>query len=203
MTVPTTLQELFPTSWGEDQPKTLVDLVNAKYDDLNLTAQSLRKMAINLAHSFEREPVHTARVARELLEKHHIPVRSGYWTALVLDENRERVYVRRKGSGMRLLHSISAHFPSADKLDEQAPLPLKGTYLLIYGGGLEILSEENLRHYETLISRAEVVDVLLWDNDDDAATFWSLQAGKGSRGSSLVDLPETNTVRRWLSTCQR
>lgn len=197
MALPTTLQELFPGTWGDDQPKTLVDLVNADYQDLDDTAQILRKLAVNLAHSFERAPVHTARTARELLEKHHLPVRSGYWTAVVLDEGRERVYIRKKGSGMRLLHALSSRFPRIDKLDEQAPLPPKGMYLLIYGGGPEALDDESLTAYKALTSVAPVADVLLWDNQDEAATFWSLKASKGSRGSDVVDFPDPETVRRW------
>lgn len=197
MALSTTLQELFPGFWGDDQPKTLIELVNADYQNLSNTAQTLRKLAVSLAHSFERAPVHTARTARELLEKHHLPVRAGYWTSVVLDEGRERVYIRKKGSGMRLSHMLSARMPSLTKLAEQAPLPPKGMYLLIYGGGPEALDADALVAYRKLTKDTAVADVLLWDNQDDSATFWSLKAGKGSRGSEIINFPDHETVRRW------
>jgi hypothetical protein len=197
MSTHTNLQELFPGIWGEHQPRTLVELINADYPDLDDTAQALRKLAVTLAHSFERAPVHTARVARELLEKHHLPARAGHWTAVVLDEGRERVYIRKKGSGMRLSHAVSTRFPRIEALDEKAPLPPNGMYLLIYGGGPDVLDDETLLAYRALTSATTVADLLLWENQEDSATFWSLRAGRGSRGSEVIEFPDPETVRRW------
>jgi hypothetical protein len=198
MATPTaTLQDLFPGNWENDQPKNLVDLVQADYDDLDESARTLRKLAMELVHSFERAPILTARVALDLLERHHLPVRKGRWISVALDGKRERIYTAREGTGMRLLHAVSTRFPRSETLKEKAPIPVDGRYLLIYGGGTDALTEENLEAYRLLRKEAEVADVILWEQSDDSATFWSLKTGYGRRGSSITEFPETETLRRW------
>jgi hypothetical protein len=202
MATPTaTLHDLFPGDWGAEQPKTLVDLVQADYDDLGETARTLRKLAMELVHSFERAPILTARTAHELLEKHHLPVRKGRWIAVALDGRRERIYTAREGAGMRLLHAVSMKFPKAETLLEKAPIPADGRYLLIYGGGPEALTEENLNAFERLTKRCHVSDVILWEQQEHSATFWSVKTGHGRRGSEIIGFPDHGTTGRWQEQC--
>lgn len=202
MATPTaTLHDLFPENWDPAQPKTLVDLVQADYDELGDTARTLRKLAMELVHSFERAPILTARNALELLEKHHLPVRTGRWIAVALDGRRERIYTAREGAGMRLLHAVSVKFPKADVLAEKAPIPADGRYLLIYGGGPEVLTEENLAAYKRLTERTRIADVVLWEQQEHSATFWSIRTGSGRRGSEIIEFPDHETAGRWQEQC--
>jgi hypothetical protein len=192
-----TLHDLFPSLWADGQPETLEDLLSAEYEHLDETAKALRALAVKAAHSLEREPILTARTARELIEKHRLPVRRGFWTSIPLDARRERVYSRKEGAGMRMIHALSRKFPIAEILLEKAPLPVDGQYLLLYGGGLEVLDDRNLHAYLELIEAAEVADVILWDESDVAATFWSVRAGCGARGSERIEFPELDILERW------
>ncbi len=193
----TTLQEVFPDLWGPDRPRTLVDLMNADWDTLEETERQLRKLAVDLVHSFERVPVHTPRAALELIEKHHLPVRSGFWIAFALDANRERTYEPRPKGGLRLRSALSKRIPTRETLDEKAALAEGGTYLLVYGGGPSALTEENLESYRLLKKSRPVADVIMWETSDLSATFWSVQAGQGRRGADVVEFPEPDTMRRW------
>lgn len=192
-----TLQELLAPAWGPEQPKTLVDLVHVDYDTLDETARALRKQAMLLVHSFEREPLINARSAREALERHHLPCRRDRWNTIVLDEKRERVYDRVEGARMRMRTATSERFPTMVKLNEKAPLPEGGQYLIVYGGGVEALDEDALAAYRKLKSMAPVADVLLWENQGDTATFWSVRTGRGSRGSEHIEFPNQDNLRRW------
>jgi len=202
MATPTaTLHDLFPENWESEQPKTLVDLVQADYDELDETAKTLRKLAMELVHSFERAPILTARGALELLEKHHLPVRKGRWIAVALDGKRERIYTAREGTGMRLLHTVSVKFPRAATLEDKAPIPADGRYLLVYGGGPEVLTEENLDAFKRLTGRTRVADVILWEQHEHSASFWSVKTGHGRRGSAIIEFPDHETIGRWQEQC--
>jgi len=193
-----TLQELLAPAWGPEQPATLVDLVHAPYESLDDTARGLRKQAMDLAFSWEREPLLNARAAREALERHHLPAKRGRWNTIVLDANREKVYDRGEGTSMRLRATYTRRYPTIEKLREKnVTLPEGGRYLIVYGGGLEALDDDALDAHRKLTSVARVADVLSWDDQDDTATFWSVRAGCGSRGNERVEFPDKDTLRRW------
>lgn len=193
-----TLQQLFSAEWADDAPATLVQLMSAEYDDLDDTARALRALAVELVHSFEREPVLTAESAMRLLEKHHLPSRPGKWVCAALNKELERVYTKSNGGGMRLIHTVTRSFPTTVKVSNDAPLPEGGAYILIYGGGPEILEDESIRaDFEDLKSRHRVVDLVLWDESDNQATFWSVRAGKGQSGSMTHDFPKPDLAERW------
>lgn len=191
------LQDLLGPVWGPEQPKTLVELIHADYHSLDERAKAIRGHAVELVHSFERQPVLNARLAREALERHHLPCRRGLWNAIVLDAKRERIYDRVSGTKMRMRHTTSKSFPDIARLAEKAPLPENGQYLIIYGGGIDALDESSLRAYRRLKNEAVVADVLLWETTDDTATFWSVRTGCGSRGNARIEFPDNENLRRW------
>lgn len=194
----TTLQSLFPGTWGETLPVTLVDLVNADYDSLPTHARDLRALAMALVHAFERKPVHTAKAALELLEAHHLSAPKGKWNVVALGADRERMYERVAGTNLRLVHYVSASLPDARTLTKKAPLPEGGTYLILRGGSPEILSDNDaLTAYRQLKQSVSIADVLLWEDQGDAATFWSVGAGAGQRGSAVVSFPDDQSLQKW------
>ncbi len=171
--------------WGPDQPENLILLLEHPYESLDARAKSLRAMAVDLVHSFERSPVNTARDALTLVEKHHLPVRKGLWTVLALNSSRERVYVR-SSRGMRLLHTVSKNVPSGAALTDKVPLPEDGRYLAAYGGGPEALTDRDVARLKEMADAGHLVDVLFWDVSEAPASFYSARAGVESRGSGQL-----------------
>lgn len=194
----TTLQTLLSPIWGPEQPKTLVELIHAEYDTLDETARSLRKQAIEVAHSYERQPLPNARSVREALERHHLKLKGDSWNVFVLDEKRERVYDRTQGTGMRVRTTFTKDFPTIEKLREKnVTLPEGGQYLIVYGGGIDALTNEALEAHQKLTSVARVADVLFWDIQDDVAVFWSVRTGCGISGNERIEFPDNDNLRRW------
>lgn len=192
-----TLQKLFGEAWEAHQPARLTDLMNADYDSLDDKARGLRALAVQLVHSFERQPVHTAGEARTMLENHHLPVRKAKWCAVALDSACERNYVRAEKGAMRLNHAVSTRFFSADKLKQRAPLPEGGKYLIIYGGSPETLSQDGVaQEIANLRQELTIADVIFWDVSEDAAVFYSVGAGVGQRGRDLLDFPDPEALEK-------
>lgn len=185
-----TLHSLFGEAWGTDQPERLTDLIDADYDTLDERAKALRALAVQLVHSFERKPISTAEVARKMLENYHLQARKGKWTAVVLDANRERVYVRAEKQGMRLSHAVRTQMFDAQPLRQKCPLPDGGGYLLLYGGSPQVLEDpKTLESLVNLRNEVNVIDVIFWEVSDNAAAFYSVGAGVGQKGNEIIDFP--------------
>lgn len=193
-----TLSAVFPGNWSSDMPKNLVDLMTVDYETLDDRAKALRALAVDLVHSFEREPVLTAESALKLLERHHLPARPGKWAFVALSKDLERVYTRSTHGGMRLRHWVGNALPSPERLATEAPLPKGGGYLVIYGGGPSILDDEGAQSaFAVLAEEFRMIDVTLWDVQASQATFWSVRANSGQSGTAIEPFPNPETIRRW------
>jgi hypothetical protein len=200
-TTKVTMQSLFPGLWDATMPSTLVELVNADYDSLDPLARDLRALAMQMVHAFERKPVHTARAAMELLEAHHLSAPKGKWNIIALGADRERIYERAAGTNLRLLHMVSSKLPDAKTLTRKVPIPEGGTYLIIRGGSPSVLEDEmTLKTYRNLKQSVPVADVILWDDQDDVANFWSIGAGAGQRGSVVIGFPDQDLLEHWRNS---
>jgi hypothetical protein len=196
----TTLQSLFPGNWEENLPNTLVELVKADYDTLPKNARDLRALAMLMVHAFERKPVHTAKAALELLEAHHLSAPKGKWNIVALGADRERTYERIAGTNLRLVHFVSTTMPDAKLLSKKAPIPDGGTYLILRGGSPDIMSDtETLKAYRQLKKALPVADIILWEDQGDSATFWSIGAGVGQCGTSVMNFPDQELLQKWKS----
>lgn len=197
-TTQVTLQSLFPGLWEATKPETLVELVNADYDSLDPQARELRALAMQMVHAFERKPVHTAKAAMELLEAHHLSAPKGKWNVVALGADRQRIYERAAGTNLRLVHMVTATMPDAKTLARKAPIPEGGTYLVLRGSSPDVLSSaDELNAYRRLKQTVPIADVLLWEDQDDVATFWSIGAGAGQRGSAVVNFPNQDLLDQW------
>jgi len=183
------------TNWEETDPKTLIDLLNAPYETLSSAAQALRKQAVDLVHSFERQPIYTAKDVLALLEKHHLPARKDKWVSIVLNKDKERVYVKTKRA-MRLSHVTSVVFPSLANLENNAPLPEGGSYLIIYGGSVTDLAKYT-SEFDKLRKHVNITDVLVWQYDNDGASFFSVRAGTGKINGRVATSEECEPLKEW------
>lgn len=182
--------------WGPDQPDNLISLMEYQYDKLDSKAKAVRAMAVDLVHSFERLPIHTARDALALMEKHHLPVRKNLWTIVALNSSRERVYVR-SANGMRLLHTVSKSVPDKVSLLDRVPLPEGGKYLALYGGEPGKVSAEDVSNLTGLTEAGDLVDILFWDVSESPAVFYSARAGVQSRGAGQLEKRSEERLSLW------
>jgi hypothetical protein len=193
-----TLHDLLPNDWGTNQPARLSELLEADYKTLDKPARGLRALVVEAIHGFERTPCVNADACRQLLEKHHLPRVPGRWAVVALNERRDRMYQRSKGGGMRMMSLVRDNFPTPDSTAKGAPLPEGGVYLAVFGGGIDILSDDAA--YERFVAFTDkhpVADVVFWDDDGKTASFWSVAAEAGSAGSTELEFPTTAPVARW------
>ena len=191
------LQDLLPGIWGADQPSRLIDLLNADYEDLDKTSKSLRALLVECLHGFERTPVLTALVCRDLLEKHHLPKVPGRWCAVSLNKNKEKVYDRVKGGSLRLSSLVRENVPSVEACNKLT-IDKAGSLLLIYSGSVAVLNDDEcFQRFASLATSFKVSDVVIWEEREKSVYFWSVAAGSGSVGNSEVELPDDISYERW------
>ena len=192
-----TLHQLFP-EWGQAEPATLVDLAKAEYESLSEQGKALRAMLVAAKHEMEREPILTASAAMELLGKHHLPTLRDKWVLVALDRSLQRVYAPSKNGGMRMVRCVGTTFPTVEDLAENAPLKEGGSYLAVYGGSPELLADtDELNRAADVARGSKITDVIFWNETGDSASFWSLRAGTGQRGSQPVEFPDRGLAERW------
>jgi len=182
--------------WPEGMPENLVELMDHPYEHLDERGRALRSMAVDLVHSFERSPIHTPRDALELLEKHHLPARKGLWSIVALNDSKERVYVRSPG-GMRLLHTVARKIPEPAMLAENVPLPQGGSYLAVYGGSPEGISEQDIEHLRGVSEEGVLSDVIFWDTSSGPAVFHSARAAVTHHGLGRTEKFENERLDLW------
>jgi hypothetical protein len=196
-----TLQEIFPTEWSNDQPKKIFDLVTAEYETLSDKAKLLRAQVIEAIHGFERKPILTPADARKLLEEHHLPKYKGKWVIVAVNGKKEKIYQKLESGGMRLLSTMKEYVPKSIVAQKEVPLPKNGGYLLIYSGSTEVLNDAKaLERFKDLSSKNKVLDIILWEEHDSSAVFWSVKAGTGAFGNTYKEFPDKVILEEWRNS---
>lgn len=195
-----TLQDLLPKLWGADQPERLIDLLNADYSTLDSTSKAMRALLVECLHGFERTPVLTAQVCKDMLERHHLPKVPNRWCIVSLNKNREKVYDRAKGGGLRLSSLVRDKIPSVEscsRLNQDE----NGSLLLIYSGSVDILNDnEAFERFINLGQSYKISDVVIWDERGQSVHFWSISAGAGSYGNSEISFSDNIKYERWVNS---
>lgn len=137
-------------------PQTALDLLQLEFDELaglecseveRQAVAELRRDLIDAAHAWARSPITGPSVVAEMISGRHPLLRplNGRWLSYVLDRERDRVLVPKSGGqgGYKYLVVVTAAAPTAAELRRWGPLPTGGTYLLLYGGGPEVLAVNN------------------------------------------------------------
>jgi hypothetical protein len=198
-----TLQDVLPNDWGAHQPKKFRHLMDADYESLDQVAKDLRAQLMDAIHGFERSPITTPAICREQLEKRLLPRRKGKWDVVSLNENREKVYVNKNNAngekGLRLVCVPSwDKFPTIESAEKYAKLPPKGVYLAIFTGSPSILDDAKaFNSFKKFTRKFPVADVVIWDDEDGVAKFYSVAAQVGSVGVEEFEFPPLNGNYNW------
>jgi hypothetical protein len=82
--------------------------------------------------------------------------------------------------------------PTPQHLQDALPLTEGGIYLVLYGGGPEIISESNnAEKLALLLAGSTVTDVLFWHLvTGQVPTLYSLRRGQGDCGGEPVAFPD-------------
>jgi hypothetical protein len=114
----------------------------------------------------------------------------------VLDEIRAAKSVHAANRAARRKGVVQYHWsvertglvPSPDEITEVLPLPENGAYLVLYAAPVNVVSKPAFnRAVETLASRVDLLDVLVWDTTAAPPTLWSLRGGFGHSAGDDVE----------------
>jgi hypothetical protein len=202
-----TLRELI-AEWPESAPDTLTGLVAAGYDELKqldvTDAQrelilGMRTQAIDAGHALERSPINCADDLVRQLSSRRIRPMARAWLIIGLDANNERIAVpRRGGGGLYWLQDAYRDLPDVDQLRSRLRLPRGGRYLIVYGGGPDVLDDPTVvERLETLAGDVPVIDVTFWHlRSGSAPALFSLRGGCGDRGGEREEFPNQPAATR-------
>lgn len=199
------LRELIP-NYPAAAPRSLSELVQVEYDELkDLTGDDtqrqmllgLRKQVIEAIHAFERDPINCPEDLFEQLTSRRIGPLARRWLVVALDTGNCRIAVpRRNGGGLRWLQEPYAKVPDAAQLTAAMRLPRDGKYLLVYGGGPDVLGDGDVVDaLVRLTGSAPVADVTFYQlRSDQPPALFSVRAGCGDRGGVRVEFPDPDTT---------
>lgn len=196
--------------YPECAPQDSLTLINTDVDTLREMECTQEEKHVALEHrrdiletlkSNERISITSPEVALQMLSGRSATLRplAHKWLTYVLNERRERKLVPHpNGEDMTYLRVLSRKVPHVDRLRSEAPLPDGGKYLLLYGGGPDILSVSTVAdEIAQIMMGAPVADVLFWHLEKGMApALYSLAKGLGDRGGLPVPFPNENLMRK-------
>ena len=125
------------------------------------------------------------------------------WLIYVLNDKRERKLVPRSdGDGMTYQTLVTRRVPTPERLRSEAPLPHNGTYLMLYGGGPQILEVTDAKSsvaadLADLERSLPVADMLFWHLEaDQPPALYSLRKGLGDRGGAAIPFPNEDLMKK-------
>lgn len=197
----TPLRELLP-HYPQGAPETLSELVAVDASELDRFAPEersvlaeLRRQTIDAIHAFEREPILCPDDLIRQLSARRIPMLPRKWMVVCLDARGDRIAVRRsQGGGMRWLQEPYSTLPTPEQLADRLRLPKGGKYLLIWGGGPDILHDpETEAALVRIVEDLPVADVTCWWlRTGQAPTLLSVKGAGGDQNGVPVEFPEPN-----------
>jgi hypothetical protein len=193
--------------YPESAPQTLMGLVDATADfikDLDEdpeaieVALDLRRDVIHVITGHERTALTSPEVVLELLSTRVIRPLPNRWITYALDKERKRRLVANPTNPTEMSYAriITRTPPRHQYLQSDLPLTEGGIYLVIFGSGPEVLSQDGTAEkVADLLSGAEVADVLFWKTDPKTApTLFSLRRGQGDRSREAVPFPDPQAL---------
>lgn len=215
--------ELIP-GWPERAPRDGVDLIlleddalralGLDGDDFDLVVEVRRHLRMAALSRGSSTQLANANAVVDALDSGDLRVYQGRWLLIVLDKHRRRVFApQRKDPGTsRAVVHVSKWVP--DDYSKLPALPEGGTYLVLWGGSVEVLAIEDVRErLRRLAAACPIADVVFRQRGktiagpgDDAPvqhsppTTWSLREGIGVCAGRPVPFPESThheEVKLW------
>lgn len=197
----TTLQELF--GFPEGAPEDLAALQFLSDDALEHVlsgdqldlARALRTQTRRAAMAWGRSSqLDSAEAVERALADGDLTLISRRWVTLALDRNRRRSFVAFSADSARTVQKLSRRVPDAEDLPV---LPDgDGVYLVLYGGGPDVLEIPDVRQrLVTLQASVPVADVLFRHLEPGPkSTLYSLRQGFGVHNRTRVEFPEPDLI---------
>jgi len=188
-------------------PQTMTELVDTSYDVL--TALDADPAAVEVAIELRREIIHTIdghertaitspEVVLGLLSSRRLRPLARKWITYALDSERKRRLIpyANKPTETTYARLVTKSPPRPEWLIDDLPLTEGGIYLVIYGGGPEVLSEGRTAQWvANLLAGVTVADVLFWQLiSGQPPTLFSLRRGQGDRGGQPVLFPDPRAL---------
>lgn len=197
-----TLQEVI-AGWPETAPGDATELQFC--DDAELQARGLegeeleqvrqlRAQVRRAAMSWSRTTaLGTPAQVEEALGRGDLRLLSKRWLTLALDEKRRRTFVPFSADSSRTVEKITRVVPEAEWLPK---LPRGGVYLLLWGGGPDVLDIDDVRQrLTTLQNEVPVADVVLRKLESGPkSTLYSLRQGFGVCNRQRIEFPNKDHV---------
>ena len=161
----------------------------------------LRKHLVLALLSSRQPPLTGPGAVRDNILSGDVLPLSRKWRTYALD-GRRRLDVRRQDAGVRTRSWVTRRVPTAAVLQEHLPLSDGGSYLIVYGGAVSVLSVSDTTgvsvadDVRALRASVPVCDVFGWSSISAGSTggssgvsWWSLAAGYAAEGlsSSAID----------------
>lgn len=201
-----TLADLIP-GWPNGGPEDLAELQFVTDEQLNGFSEesadlvrTLRTQVRRAALTWGRSAqLHSPEAIERCLGEGDLRLLSKRWLTLALDKNRRRSFTPFSADSARTVEKLSRFVPEASELPT---LPPDGTYLVLYGGGPEVLQipdvRERLIRLQEAVPVADVLFRLL--ETGPRSTLFSLRQGFGVHSRSRVEFPDPELVTqtaRW------
>jgi len=195
-TPPTTKLADLIAGWPSDGPEDLAELQflpDEAIAEIGDAAQAelvrqirtqVRRAAISWGRSTQ---LSSPEAVEKCLANGDLRLLTRQWVCLALDRNRRRTFRSFGADSSRTVEKITKWVPNSDKLPT---LPENGVFLLLYGGGPEVLEIDDVRDRLCRLQQAvPVADVLFRRRDADGSTLFSLRQGFGVRNHERVEFP--------------
>lgn len=202
---PRTLSECVP-GYPADHPQTLAELAAAEPDTITAPAAwFLRRQVIAASRAAERHDVNgPSDVLALLTNGYALHPWEGAWVSYALSARRQVILVPGEGGSMRSLRKATRLIPKTEDLPEIPSTayrgPKKPGWLLIYGGTPDVLSKEHVAQgLATLQRRVPVADICFYQKGEEgicAPTLWSVRAQAGVSGTTRVEFPDPEALRK-------
>lgn len=202
--------ELVPFSalipgWPERAPRDGVDLIlleddalralGLDGDELELVTSVRRHLRMAALSRGSSTQLSNANAVVAALDSGDLRTYSGRWLIIVLDKHRRRVFApQRKDPGTsRAVVHVSKWVP--DDTSKLPHLPEGGTYLVLWGGSVEVLAIDDVRDRLRRLAEAVPIADVVFRRRGNAL------AGSGSDGPVEYSAPTTWSLREGIGVC--
>lgn len=186
-----------------DDPLRIPQLMAADPASLSPHAVALRRHIESWADGRGGEVIDGPATLARLLRTASIVTAPGRWLTLALGSRGERLRTATDGGYVRWRSLITDRVPDPQELPA---VPPGGKYLLVYRGGVSVLTNTGVAHrlralHDAFVGagdqrrRVRLADVTVWDTDAAGGpVLYAISCGEGGQAGVSVPLPAGDVV---------